>query len=234
MNIAEGRVVERSWFTMALVFGIAALVSYTIVATGALPLWLGRLFFFAFGPFLVLSALALYHVLRSHSSPIWLQAATVFTMIAGALVNLMAVVQQSLFSMMLEEIRQAPDGPGKEAMVQAFRSANTVQLGMDISWDIFVFAGVGFLAVALHSHPRFGQWFTWPGVVIAAAGLVLNLWTFPIPPAEQGLVDVGPAVGLFYAAIVVQLVRRRKWFRQCSEAAALQHNTNDTESSRTR
>jgi hypothetical protein len=212
MTVAD-RSVERSWFNMALICGIAALASYTIVMTGVLPIWLGRLFFFAFGPFLVLSALALFHVLRSHSSSVWLQAATLFTMIAGVLVNLMAVVQQSLFGTMLEQIRQA-EGTGKEALLQTFHGVNTVQLGMDISWDIFVFAGVGFLGIALHSHPKFGRWFTWPGVLIGATGLVLNLVTFPIPPAEQGLVDVGPLVGLFYLAIVIQLVRSRKWFGQ--------------------
>jgi hypothetical protein len=213
MTVADRPVVERSWFNMALICGISALASYTVVMTGVLPISLGRLVFFAFGPFLVLSALALFHVLRSHSSAVWLQAATLFTMIAGVLVNLMAVVQQSLFATMLEQIRQA-EGAGKEALLQTFHGVNTVQLGMDISWDIFVFAGVGFLGIALHSHPKFGRWFTWPGVLIGATGLVLNLVTFPTPPAEQGLVDVGPLVGLFYLAIVIQLVRSRKWFGQ--------------------
>jgi hypothetical protein len=214
MTVADQPVVERSWFNMALICGISALASYTIVMTGLVPVWLGRLFFFAFGPFLVLSALGLYHVLRSHSSPVWLQAATLFTMIAGVLVNLMAVVQQSLFGTMLEQIRQQADGPGKEALLQTFRGVNTVQLGMDISWDIFIFAGVGFLGIALRSHPKFGRWFTWPGLLIGVTGLVLNLVTFPIPPAEQGLVDVGPLVGLFYLAVVIRMALCRKWFCQ--------------------
>jgi hypothetical protein len=217
MDADEGGVVARSWFSMALACGIATLVSYVVAITGLLPSGLGRLFFFAFGPLLVLSALALYHVLRSHASPVWLQAATVFTIIAGALVNLMAVVQQSLFSTTLAKIRETAAGPARESVVEVFHGVNTVQLGIDISWDIFVFAGVGFLALALHSHPRFGIWFAAPGIVIAAAGLILNLYTFPIPPAEQGLPDVGPAVGLFYGAIIVQLVRFREWFRMPSD-----------------
>jgi hypothetical protein len=38
------------------------------------------------------------------------------------------------------------------------------------------------------------------GLALAAAVLALNLSTFPTPPAEAGLVDVGPAIGLWYLA----------------------------------
>jgi hypothetical protein len=52
---------------------------------------------------------------------------------------------------------------------------------------------------------------------LPAAGLILNLYTFPIPPADQRLPDVGPAVGLFYVAIIIQLIRFREWFRTPSD-----------------
>jgi hypothetical protein len=43
------------------------------------------------------------------------------------------------------------------------------------------------------------------GVLIAVALLVLNVWTFPIPPANKNLIDLGPVLGLWYLAVTIFL-----------------------------
>ena len=44
-----------------------------------------------------------------------------------------------------------------------------------------------------------------PGEIIGLAGLVLNAWTFPTPPADGELFDIGPFVGLWFAAATIRL-----------------------------
>jgi hypothetical protein len=64
------------------------------------------------------------------------------------------------------------------------------------------------------THPRFGTTMGIAGVVLAAALLALNLGTFPTPPAEAGLVDVGPAVGLWYLAATILMWRATAWLKE--------------------
>jgi hypothetical protein len=42
--------------------------------------------------------------------------------------------------------------------------------------------------------------------------LVLNLWTFPIPPGESGLFDVGPFVGLWFMVLSVRMLFSVTWW----------------------
>jgi len=44
----------------------------------------------------------------------------------------------------------------------------------------------------------------------------LNLATFPTPPAEAHLVDLGPAVGLWYLAVSIQMWRSLGWAKERS------------------
>ena len=90
----------------------------------------------------------------------------------------------------------------------ALSSGDAVQLGADMAFDIFMLAGVVVLGIALLRHPRFGPLFGWPAVVIGLGGLVLNTATFPIPPAQAGLFDGGPLVGLWFLVVTIQMILR--------------------------
>jgi hypothetical protein len=48
-------------------------------------------------------------------------------------------------------------------------------------------------------------------MLIATGLLVLNLATFPLPPASAGSLDLGPVAGLWYLAITVQMFRSFGW-----------------------
>src|SRR5690606_17463217 len=74
----------------------------------------------------------------------------------------------------------------------------TVQLGLDVAWDVFVLlATVLFATVLLF---RRGVWRALgvSGVVVGVGTLVLNLATFPVPPREAGLIDGGPFTGAWF------------------------------------
>jgi hypothetical protein len=48
-------------------------------------------------------------------------------------------------------------------------------------------------------------------MLLAVLLLGFNLATFPEPPGESNLVDLGPFVGLWYLAVTIQLWRSLAW-----------------------
>jgi hypothetical protein len=48
------------------------------------------------------------------------------------------------------------------------------------------------------------------GVILGSLLAVFNIATFPTPPADAGLVDLGPFVGLWYLSLTI-LVARLHW-----------------------
>jgi hypothetical protein len=117
---------------------------------------------------------------------------------AGALVTAMLLVQIAVNDV---EAALSP------AVNEAFEH---VEFGLDLSWDVFLVAGTTLFSCAMLPDPRFGRRFALPGITLAAALYVLNFATFPTPPASEGLVDLGPVVGLWYAAVSVQALRLRR------------------------
>ena len=76
------------------------------------------------------------------------------------------------------------------------------------------------LAVNMLRHPRFGQIVGTAGIFIGAALLGFNLATFPVPPAEAGSIDLGPALGLWGLAVAVMMVRSIRWVKELGRQAA--------------
>ena len=66
-------------------------------------------------------------------------------------------------------------------------------------------------AVTMLGHPKLGRIFGWPGILIGAGILTFNFLTFPKPPAESGLFDLGPVMGLWYLAVGIKLILSLKW-----------------------
>ena len=54
--------------------------------------------------------------------------------------------------------------------------------------------------------------FAAPTALIGLALLVLNLWSFPIPPARAGLVDVGPLTGLMFLVLSIRGMASVRWW----------------------
>jgi hypothetical protein len=86
-----------------------------------------------------------------------------------------------------------------------------VWLGLDVAWDTYIGLGTVLFAFSMLRHPRFGRVFAATGVAIGFALLLFNLYTFPTPPANAGLVDLGPLIGLWYFAVTVQMWRSLSW-----------------------
>jgi hypothetical protein len=49
--------------------------------------------------------------------------------------------------------------------------------------------------------------------------LVFNLSTFPKPPGDTGLIDVGPLVGLWYLAVALRIWSSMRWIEAAEQRA---------------
>jgi hypothetical protein len=93
----------------------------------------------------------------------------------------------------------------------AFDGLNMVQLGLDVSWDIYFSIAMILFGLAMFGHPRFGKTWGAAATVIGGGLLLLNLITFPIPPAEAESVDFGPLAGLFFLAVTIRMIFSLDW-----------------------
>lgn len=199
---------SRQWILMGIISGLGALITYAISMTISISLHVNYIIFIAFGPCLCIAVLSLYMFLKEHQNSVLLQTGTMLMIIAGGINSVMAAMQGALRiyfdnlphdSSVVETTRTAWE--------MGMHSGNALQLGADVAWDFFLLIGMVLWGIAITHHPRFGKWFGWPAVVIGAAGLILNSWTFPDPPGSSGLIDIGPFVGLFFTVVTIQLIR---------------------------
>ena len=200
------------WYGIAVTAGVLALICYFFsVVFQVLPWSVGRMLFYAFGPCLTLAAFAAAALLRTEARPRpFFQVGFLFTCVAGVAVNLMAVIQDSNFTMMRESIAEAELEATKDLLRQIMWGINWVQLSLDIVFDIWIAGGCFFLALGAWIY--FGQRIVGGvGMFVAALALVVNFATLPRPPAVSGLFDPGPLVATWFGCFLglIMLWHRR-------------------------
>ena len=194
---ATATVSERA----ALVAGVAGLLAdVTYVLAIAVPLGdvAGPVVASLFGPLIAGASVALYLFLSSERATLAGELAAIANVAAGALVTAMLLVQISVDDV---------EGALSPAVNDAFEH---VEFGLDLSWDVFLVAGTILFGFAMLADRRFGRLFGLTGILVAVALYAVNFASFPTPPADAGLVDLGPLVGLWYAAVSVQALRVRR------------------------
>lgn len=196
----QDREVSLQWVRLGGIFGVAAMVDYTILSAVSLPKGIDATLAAAFGPLFSLASYGLYRCLTLYRKTASLQIAVIANAIAGALLTAMLLVQLAVRS-------GGHDGIDDLLWMKLRR----IDLGLDVAWDVYGVLGTFLFAWNMLKHPRFGKIFGGLGLVFASVLAILNLATFPIPPANAGLVDVGPLVGLWYTAVSVQLLRSSRW-----------------------
>jgi hypothetical protein len=170
-----------------------------------------------FGPGIAVASAGLYEVLRLHRSSVGLKIGLVANIAAGITVTMMLLAQVA-FKRWLE--LKFPSGPVATSSSPAYQAANGLQLGFDVVWDLFLSIGTFLFARAMWTHPRFGRVFAIIGGVLAVMLVTLNLGTFPEPPEEARLVDVGPLVGLWYLAAAVRMGSSLRWVDRMASGSA--------------
>ncbi|MFH1069289.1 MAG: hypothetical protein V1794_06665 [Candidatus Glassbacteria bacterium] len=195
--LERGPAAPLVWVRVGVAAGLGTGLVYAAIASQRLP-YPGLVLAAAFlGPLLGAAGMGLGKLLQVERKSVAAKLAMASTFAAGALVSAMLLVQLAIKA-------RAQGTPVSAELVG-------IWLGLDVAWDVYLGLGLLFFASAMLGHSRFGKAFGIPGLVIAVLLLALNLYTFPTPPADAGLFDIGPVVGLWYCAVFIQSWRSLRW-----------------------
>jgi len=182
-----------------IISGFVACLTYPLAVFAHLPKLATVTLVSCFGPALGIASYGLRRLLDCEKPTISSSFGLMLNALGGALFTAMALVQLAV----------GYSGGGDRVSSQFV----AIWLGLDVAWDAYIGIGTICFAMAMLGHPRFGPIFTVFGVGIGAGLLALHLYTFPKPPQNAGLVDLGPALGLWYLVATVQMWRSLRWAR---------------------
>ena len=207
--------ISNSWIRNGAVMGFAAVAVYYGSAVLPLPDRLSQFFALVFPGLLLCGHVALYHYFRRRQESALNQAAVIFGIAAPVLVSAMLCAQMSIVSYM-DRFYRPLDEVTRLAQINIWRAVDSVQLGLDVAWDMFILPTVILFSIGIMKHPAFGRIFGGIGVVFGVVGLVLNIGTFPIPPINVGLPDIGPFVVTWYVILFALLIRAHRKTQQAA------------------
>ena len=194
--------------------GIISIIFYVSAVAIPLPDPLPRLLAFTFPLLWIISYMAFYYFLKKGKHTPSLEIAYIFGIIGAALACTLLVVQQANFMWHREAMEVAVSDESKALLKAAFRGANRVQAGLDVAFDIFITLSVILFGFNLARSSRLPSFLGLGMIIIAGALLVLNMLTFPDAPAESGLFDLGPFLGLWmlfvYIWFTVVVMKKKK------------------------
>jgi hypothetical protein len=127
--------------------------------------------------------------------------AFVFAVTAFTTVLAMIVVQLAVGAA-IGEITKGLDEPATTALRRGLRM---IDLGLDVAWDMLIGTALILSGMAMWRRSGLGPGWAIPSAVFGVALIVLNAATFPWPPGDRGLFDVGPFVGVFVMALATRL-----------------------------
>jgi hypothetical protein len=178
--------------------GILSILFYFMAAViPFLPDFMSRLLGFTFPLLWIISFMGIYKFLKSEKQTVSLEIAYLFGIIGAAIACSFIVVQQANFMWHESAMEAARSEETKSFLKAAFRGANRVQAGLDVAFDIFITISWILFGLNIAKNTKFNNVFGWIGSLIALGLLILNLTTFPNAPAESGLFDLGPFLGLW-------------------------------------
>lgn len=180
--------------------GFFACLAYPLVVFVPLPKLATTTLAACFGPALAVACFGLRRLIDLDMTRVSSALGSLLNALAGGLFSAMLLVQMAVHY--------------SAAGVKVPTQVSAIWLGLDVAWDAYIGMGTICFALAMLHHPRFGRVFAFSGIAIAASLLGLHLYTFPIPPQNAGFVDLGPALGLWYLVVTVQMWRSLLWVRQ--------------------
>jgi len=189
---------------LGIVAGFFACLAYPLMAFLPLPMLARTTLAACFGPALAVASFGLKGLLDVERPMVSSALGSLLNALGGVLFSAMALVQLAVGSLASSEKVSAP--------------LSGIWLGMDLAWDAYIGLGTICFAVTMLQHPRFGRVFAFSGLAIGVGLLGLNFYTFPTPPARAGLIDPGPAVGLWYLVVTIQMWRSLPWAKRRASA----------------
>lgn len=123
-------------------------------------------------------------------------AVTAFTTVLGMIVIQLAVGAG------IGEITKGLDEQTTKALRRGLRM---IDLGLDVAWDMLIGTALILSGIAMRRRSRLGLGWAIPSMVLGIGLIVLNAATFPWPPGDRGLIDIGPSIGVFVMALATRM-----------------------------
>ncbi|MCP4977230.1 MAG: hypothetical protein GY931_13810 [Maribacter sp.] len=189
------------------IIGLILMGIYVISATGIVPvpITIARTALFLLGPFAIIGITFLASKYKPHDDyKTFQQLGYVFIVIAFALFTAMLVVQYSGYYFYKEN---------KEFIINAkeiFKMINSIQLGIDITFDIFYSLGMLMFSLSFLKLKRMGLLIGFVGIITSIGLLSFNMITFPLPPKNDGLIDLGPYTIIWWVLLIIYIDRNHK------------------------
>lgn len=194
------------WIEVGIGAGLVAVGSYTFLVITSGGIRMTFVIASVFSVSLGLASFGLYQFLTIERRTLVAQVAAVATGVGAVLFLAMASIQLA--------IKSDLGGVDPVTLGTTFDLTERVHLGLDVAWDVYFAIGVALFGVSAYTHPRLGRVIGAVGVLVAVALVALNVATFPIPPASAGSFDLGPAAGLWYLVVTIQIARSLDWAKQ--------------------
>jgi len=172
---------------------------------------IGHFLVAGFGMLGIVALLGLYQLLTSQRSSLTVTIATIYGCIAFSFVAAMVIVQGTVMAWMGARFVNSNETE-QNSVVTMYRSLRSIDLGLDLVWDVFICISLILFGISMLRSRHFGPLFGIAGIVIGIALLILNLITAPNPPGSAGLVDLGPFAGLWFMAVSIKMLRVAKFF----------------------
>lgn len=194
--------IKKDWIKLGIFCGLLVSVIYPVLIFVPLPDFVQVTLAAFFGPLLGLASVGLYFFITLSKKSVSAGIAVFSNIIAGVLVTSMLLVQMA--------IRSSKSDLMNKLTEWIWGSLNHVHYGLDVTWDVYIFTGTFCFALAMYKHAYFPNLFSLSGIVISTVMIVLNLQSFPVPPANAGSFDMGPFIGLWYLAVTILILIKYK------------------------
>jgi hypothetical protein len=183
----------------------------TALGTGknATILMAGYFFAAAFGILGIVSMLGLHRALTHKRTSLLSRLGMIYGCIAFVLVDAILIIQGTVRSLMGARFVAAQETE-QRIIVLTYRSLRSIDLGLDLVWDVFICISVILFALSMLRSRFFGLIFGISSIMVGTALLGVNIAAAPNPPGSAGLIDLGPLVGLWSIIVNIQMVRIAK------------------------
>lgn len=202
--------IKRHW---PAALGLIIILFYLTTALRLVdyPDQLFRILLLAISPVAIFGVLSIHSQLASSRNNLSLQLGKVFGISAFVVFEIVMCVQMGTRIFYQERLlTSAVDEPSKQLAHLVYQGVNSVQFTMDIAFDVFYCLLIMIFSYhMLHEH-RFGKAVGGFGIFAGMGLLLLNMWSFPYPPAESGLIDFGPLTGIWWVWVIVLILRNNK------------------------
>ena len=149
----------------------------------------------------ILYSYGLYSFVAAERESVANRLAFVFAVAAFTTVLAMIVVQLAVGAAAGEITKGLDEQTGKALR----RGLRMIDLGLDVAWDILIGTALILSGAAMRRRSGLGLGWAIPSLLLGMGLILVNAATFPWPPGDRGLIDIGPLIGAFVMALGARL-----------------------------